>query len=77
METPARHPRGGDCIIREVVPSVLRVKVLVDYPQLGLNRQAEFPSDPAGRYAAPAGNQPDMAVGPADVAGPAAGTIHR
>jgi len=42
MEVLARHPRGGDCIIREVVPSVLRVKVLVDYPQLGLNRQSEF-----------------------------------
>jgi len=42
MEIPARHPRGGDCVIREILPSILRVKVLVDYPQLGLSRQAEF-----------------------------------
>jgi len=42
MEIPARHPRSGDCIIREVLPGGLRVKVLVDYPALGLRRQPEY-----------------------------------
>jgi hypothetical protein len=41
MEIPARHPRSGDCIIREVLPGGLRVKVVVDYPALGLRRQTE------------------------------------
>lgn len=42
MEIPARHPRSGDCIIREVHPGSLRVKVAVDYPALGLRRQPEY-----------------------------------
>lgn len=42
MEIPARHPRTGDCIIREALPGGLRVKVLVDYPTLGLRRQQEY-----------------------------------
>ncbi len=42
MEILARHPRIGDCIIREMVPTPGRVKVLVDYPSLELKRQAEY-----------------------------------
>jgi hypothetical protein len=65
METPARHPRGGDCIIREVVPSVLRVKVLVDYPQLGLNRQAEFLDELVDRQTGKAITLNSQAIQPA------------
>lgn len=42
MEIPARHPRTGDCIIREATSAGPRVKVLVDYPALGLRRQVEY-----------------------------------
>jgi hypothetical protein len=42
MEILARHPRIGDCIIREVVATSGRVKVLVDYPTLDLRRQSEY-----------------------------------
>ena len=42
MEIPARHPRTGDCIIREARFSGQRVKVLVDYPALRLRRQQEY-----------------------------------
>jgi len=42
MEILARHPRIGDCIIREASSTGLRVKVLVDYPALGLLRQQEY-----------------------------------
>jgi hypothetical protein len=42
MEIPARHPRTGNCIIREARSAGLRVKVLVDYPALGLRRQVEY-----------------------------------
>ena len=42
MEIPARHLRKGDCIIREVTPTLGRVKVLVDYPDLGLSRRPEY-----------------------------------
>ncbi|NLH74683.1 MAG: hypothetical protein GX456_16670 [Verrucomicrobia bacterium] len=42
MEIPARHPRKGDCIIRERAPTLGRVKVLVDYPDLGLARRPEY-----------------------------------
>ncbi len=41
MEIPARHPRKGDCIIRERTNTLGRVKVLVDYPDLGLSRRPE------------------------------------
>lgn len=42
MEIPARHPRTGNCIIREVLTSSVRVMVLVDYPELRLRRQTEY-----------------------------------
>jgi hypothetical protein len=42
MEILARHPRKGDCTIREVAPTYGRVKVLVDYPDLGLCRRPEY-----------------------------------
>ena len=42
MEIPARHPRVGNCLIREVIPTSGRVKVLVDYPGLGLRRRPEY-----------------------------------
>lgn len=42
MEIPARHPRKGDCVIREVTTLLGRVKVLVDYPDLGLFGRPEY-----------------------------------
>lgn len=42
MDIPARHPRKGDCIIRERALTLGRVKVLVDYPDLGLSRRPEY-----------------------------------
>jgi len=42
MEIPARHPRKGDCIIRERTNTLGRVKVLVDYPDLGVSRRPEY-----------------------------------
>lgn len=42
MEIPARHPRKGDCVIREVLSTSGRVKLSVDYPDLGTTRRPEF-----------------------------------
>ncbi len=42
MEIPARHPKKGDCIIRECTHPLGRVRVLVDYPNLGISRRPEF-----------------------------------
>ena len=42
MEIPARHPRKGDCIIRERTQMLGRRSVLVDYPELGLSRRKEY-----------------------------------
>lgn len=42
MEIPARHPKKGDCIIRERTQALGRVKVLVDYPDLGVSRRPEY-----------------------------------
>ena len=42
MEIPARHPRKGDCVIRERAQTLGRIKVLVDYPDLGLCRRPEY-----------------------------------
>lgn len=42
MEILARHPRKGDCIVRECTQLLGRVKVLVDYPDLGLCRRPEY-----------------------------------
>ena len=49
MEIPARHPRKGDCIIRERVQMLGRVKVLVDYPDLGISRRPEYLDELADR----------------------------
>jgi len=51
MEIFARHPRKGDCIIREVAPTYGRVKVLVDYPDLGLCRRPEYIDELVDRQA--------------------------
>ncbi len=45
MEIPARHPKKGDCIIRERTHTLGRVKVLVDYPDLGIFRRPEYLDD--------------------------------
>jgi hypothetical protein len=42
MEIPARHPRKGDCVIRDLAHTLGRVMVLVDYPDLGLARRPEY-----------------------------------
>jgi hypothetical protein len=42
MELPARHPRKGDCVIRERAHTLGRIKVFVDYPDLGLSRRPEY-----------------------------------
>jgi hypothetical protein len=42
MEIPARHPRKGDCIIREQTHGSGRAMVLVDYPLLTLTRRPEY-----------------------------------
>ena len=49
MEIPARHPRKGDCLIREIAPTLGRMKVLVDYPDLGLWRRPEYLDELADR----------------------------
>lgn len=42
MELPARHPRKGDCVIRERAHTLGRIKVFVDYPDLGLSHRPEY-----------------------------------
>ena len=49
MEIPARHPRKGDCVIRERTQTLGRVKVLVDYPDLGVSRRPEYLDELADR----------------------------
>lgn len=65
MEIPARHSRKGDCIIRERAPTLGRVKVLVDYPDLGLTRRSEYLDELVNRTTGEAvtldlGSQPQL-----------------
>lgn len=70
MEIPALHPRKGNCIIRERTSTHGRIKVLVDYPDLGVFGRPEYLDDLQDRMSGQPISLHSPLISPAPIAAP-------